>query len=258
MSIRQIARALFLTSPGTTARATAPDAQRDVVPSLTEMLSQLSQLSEAQWALYAFSREPLRQKFDVQTRIFLAKESADAGVNLAKPIRQEGLSPESYAKRLGLLVERLGRPSDGSRVLFAQYFPSGKVRIYEDCLDKLETTLASLPLSAPTRKEVASVLLAHELFHALEEKYATSIFTRSKRVLLWKIGRWKYTSPISCLSEIGAMAFARELCNLAYSPYLLDVLLVYGYNPAAAANLYRGILRVAANVEAPATITGKE
>ena len=41
------------------------------------------------------------------------------------------------------------------------------------------------------------------------------------------------------------MAFADELCGLEWSPYLLDVFLVYGYNPEAATHLYEGIMRAA-------------
>ena len=44
---------------------------------------------------------------------------------------------------------------------------------------------------------------------------------------------------------MAAMAFVKELLDLPYSPYVLDVLLVYSYNKKAASALYEEILEAA-------------
>ena len=44
------------------------------------------------------------------------------------------------------------------------------------------------------------------------------------------------------------MAFARELIGLSYSPYVMDVFLVYGYNPEEASGLYEEIMGYAGKV----------
>ena len=52
--------------------------------------------------------------------------------------------------------------------------------------------------------------------------------------ILWQLGPLHNGSPILCLSEIAAMAFAKELTGLEFCPYALDALLLYGYDPAGA------------------------
>ena len=85
-----------------------------------------------------------------------------------------------------------------------------------------------------------NVLLAHELFHAVEEQHADEIYTRTEKVELWR-KPFSNRSSIACLSEMAAMAFARELLGLDCSPYMLDVLLVYAYDKEAAWGLYEEI-----------------
>ena len=48
------------------------------------------------------------------------------------------------------------------------------------------------------------------------------------------------------------MAFAKELLELPYSPYILDSFLVYLYHPKVGYNLYKEIIKIkniAENVE---------
>ena len=52
-------------------------------------------------------------------------------------------------------------------------------------------------------------------------------------------------SRILALSEMAAMAFAKEMTGIRWSPYVLDVLLIYGYNKEAACALYEEILEAA-------------
>lgn len=44
---------------------------------------------------------------------------------------------------------------------------------------------------------------------------------------------------------MAGMAFAEELLKLPFSPYVLDVLLMYGYHGAAATALFEEIMEIA-------------
>ena len=94
-----------------------------------------------------------------------------------------------------------------------------------------------LGLRKMTKERLLEILLAHELFHAVEEQYAGEIFTRTEKIELWR-KPFSNRSVISCLSEIAAMAFARQLSGLSVSPYMLDVLLVYSYDKNTSYGLY--------------------
>ena len=226
----------------------AGDAPAREAPPLPEMIRVLHGLTDDQWGLYAFSREALKGRFSTGERLQMAAESAACGRAEAARLRETHgpLPPLEYARRMGLKVEFPDRPIGGSFVIFAQFSPPDQVRVFRDALDKAGALLAEYPgLPVQSVEQVSDVLLAHELFHRVEEERRDQLYTRTKRVELWKLGPLKNASPVSCLSEIAGMAFAKELCGLDWSPYLLDVLLVYGYNAGAAANLYQGILRVA-------------
>ena len=70
------------------------------------------------------------------------------------------------------------------------------------------------------------------------------MFTQTEKIRLWKLGPFKNDSNIVCLGEIAGMAFAKELLQLSYSPYILDSFLVYLYYPKVAYELYKEIMNI--------------
>lgn len=214
---------------------------------LSEMMKTLAVLTEEQWGLYAFSREPLRGRISLDERVRLAGEAAACGREEAVRLRVElgALSPECCAERLGLEIRREPKANDGGFVFFAQFQPPRRITLFTDCLDRAADLLRQnegMPFQ--NIGEIEDLLLAHELFHYVEEQRGEALYTQSQRLTLWSLGPLHSTSRISCLSEIAGMAFAGELCGAGYSPYLLDVFLVYGYQQEAASNLYEGVIRV--------------
>jgi Mg/Co/Ni transporter MgtE len=121
------------------------------------------------------------------------------------------------------------------RVVFALFTPPDKITVMEEPLK---------PLNQEQKHKVTDVLISHEIFHYLEEENKSEIFTRTKKILLWKIGPLKNESTINALSEIAAMAFCRELCELELSPFALDVFLYYGYDQERAYDLYDEIMGI--------------
>lgn len=97
---------------------------------------------------------------------------------------------------------------------------------------------------------IKNMLLWHEIFHVLEFQKADTMFTRREKIALWR-GPIPNRSRIRCLGEIAAMQFAAEMERVPYSPYCLDVLLVYGYNEKAASALFDEMKQVlSSHVEA--------
>lgn len=134
-------------------------------------------------------------------------------------------------------------PAGGGQVLFAQFVQPDEITIYTDCLDKAETLGGALP----PRAELQNIILAHELFHAVEEQNQDTIYTHTEKIELWR-RPFSNRSCIVCLSEIAAMAFARRLLGLPFNPYALDVLLVYPYDANAACGLYQEITELTSEV----------
>lgn len=208
-----------------------------------EMIRVLASLSEADWGMYAFSREPLEGRFTAEQKRKYTVEANSCGREWAKKMTaQYGTkSPYSLAKKMGLKVETPKVPAGGELVLFAQFVQPDEITIFTDCVDKAVALREGGAPGLFEREKLMNVLLAHELFHAVEERYSEEIYTHTEKVELWK-KPFSNRSRIACLSEIAAMAFAAELNGLTYSPYMLDVLLVYSYDKNAAWGLYDEIL----------------
>ena len=90
--------------------------------------------------------------------------------------------------------------------------------------------------------DIAKLLLGHELFHFVEEKYKKEIWTRTYKIELWAPKPLHNRSGVAVLGEIAAMSFAKTLTGIPYSPYVMDAFLVYGYSPEAASGLYEEMM----------------
>lgn len=145
--------------------------------------------------------------------------------------------PKILAGKMGMKVKMPKVPTGGGVVLFAQYVQPDEITIFTDCVDKAAALEKQCGCPLLKKERLLEILLAHELFHAVEEQYAGEIFTRTEKIELWR-KPFSNRSVISCLSEIAAMAFARQLSGLSVSPYMLDVLLVYSYDKNTSYGLY--------------------
>jgi hypothetical protein len=223
----------------------------DSIPPLSEMLSALLPLETRVFGRYTFARDPLRGKFSPAEMDTLTAEADACGRETAKRVAAEhgNVSPEDLARAFGVDVTYPNQPTGTDRVTFAQFTPPHTIEVFQHSLEKAAVSLEEegvRDLMGDVRIE--DVLLAHELFHVIEEKLRDTIYTRMKKVELWAPWPFHNRSTIRSLSEIAGMAFARELTALPFSPFVLDVFLVYGYAPAAAFRLYEEISELAMTI----------
>ncbi|MGG7058975.1 hypothetical protein ACQPUY_14305 [Clostridium nigeriense] len=217
------------------------------IPHIKVMLKDLIKVCDEDWGMYAFRREPLRGKFSKDEKIELIKKANECGREYARKIREEYGSGDIYelAKKLGIDVDYPQRPNGGGHIIFAQFVNPNKVTVFKDSVDKAvdlieKENLKDLFLNV----NIEEILLAHEIFHYIEEHNGEELFTQREKIRLWKFGPLKNDSNIVCLGEIAGMAFAKELLQLTYSPYILDSFLVYLYHPKVAFDLYNEIINI--------------
>lgn len=203
-----------------------------------DMAQRLMSLSDLQWGRYAFSREPLEGKFTPEQKDSYTLAAVACGKAWAQETasRCGSRDPRVLAERMGIRILTPDIPTGGAQVMFAQFIQPDEITVFTNCLDKA----AALGDILPPRERLMDILLAHELFHAVEERNPDKIFTRTEKIELWR-KPFSNKSGIVCLSEIAAMAFARELPGLSFNPYALDVLLVWPYDAVAARELYEEI-----------------
>lgn len=212
---------------------------------LKEMVRKLESFDEEDWGLYAFNREPLSGKFSAGQKRQYIRKANDCGKEWAERIAEEYHTrrPGEIAAKMGIRVETPAVPVGGELVLFAQFVQPDEITIFTDCLDKASSMEKESGCQMLNRERLFKILLAHELFHAVEERHEQEIYTRTEKVELWR-KPFSNKSSIACLSEIAAMAFAAQLLGLTVSPYMLDVLLVRAYDRNMAAGLFEEICRL--------------
>ena len=127
-------------------------------------------------------------------------------------------------------------------IMFACYNSPNKITIFNSNVIKVEKLINEENLQDVLGYvDVEKVLIAHELFHHIEEN-DKDIFTRREKITLWKIGNYEYKSHMVALGEIAAMAFAKEMLGLSYNPYVFDVIMLYPHARENADKLYKEIM----------------
>ena len=213
---------------------------------LNPMLRDLVQIEPEAWFKYAFSREPINGKFNDEQRKDWMRKSIECGKEYARKTAEEYGTRDSVkiAQKMGMNITYPDFPDKTDRVTFAEYTEPNNIKIFMDAVRKADKLLQD-PETAEIltdKLNVPKTLLAHELFHNIEEENKDTIFTRTEKFRLWSVGKVHNDSNIIALSEIAAMSFSQELNELPYSTYVLDMFLVYGYSPEEASGLYEEMM----------------
>jgi hypothetical protein len=206
---------------------------------LGEMLNNIAALSPEAFHRYAFAGEALAGKIPPAERLSMAEKASSCGVAYARSLaeRYKNPSPAGLCARLGTRLERTEEETNPFLPVFAQFTPPKTITIFSRYSRKAQ----ELADEAAFESRVEDTLIAHELFHLLEEQNRRNIYTRTEKVELWK-KPFSNRSRVPCLSEIAAMAFAGKLLGLPYSPCVLNLVLMYSIDPGAADLLYRELL----------------
>ena len=217
--------------------------------SLVEMIQNLLQVDDESWGLYAFSRDILKERIPAEKKIEMIKKAMACGSEYAQlMIREFGSSDvHTIAEKLKLKVSLQDVMITGKRILFACYTPPNEIEIMTEPVDKAAQLILkdeSILIEYFEKKSIIKVILGHEIFHCIEDQFEQEIYTRTEKILLWNLLGFKNSSTIRALSEIGAMAFTKELNGLTYSPFILDILLYYGYDSSSAEKIYRDVLEM--------------
>ena len=215
---------------------------------LADMLKELSNIPLLHWDKYAFSRDPLEAKVSDENKQIYMRKSWECGIEWAEKLRMKygDISAEKLADLLGMNVEYPVLPENTDRILFAEYREPNSIRIYLDAINKARIFLEDNNIKEIIGEaNISDILLLHELFHSVEEKHKKEIYTKTEKTILWSIGPIQYKSNLIALSEIAAMGFAFGYAKIDFSPYLLDILLVYGYSKNEASGLYEDMIELA-------------
>jgi len=201
------------------------------VEPLEVWFEELSTITDNDWSLFEYSGEMLRDKMTNDEKLEMIQNSWNCGVVWAKKMKSEYnidelLPATSLASYLKLIVtDRIGKPTK-YRMVFAQFIMDDKIEIIDEPIERYEL-LSKKSDILPSAQILKEILIAHEIFHFLEENNKLEMYTRNKTIKLWKLFNYEHRSTVNSNSEIAAMAFAKELCGINFSPQVINVLLSY-------------------------------
>lgn len=219
---------------------------------LVKMLRDLHAVDDMAWGRYAFSRDFLQGRVLPAQRDEMIRRAVACGTDWATRIQKEtgANDPFAIARALELDVQEGEQPMTEKRALFAQFVPDNHIEIMQQPLENYATLYANEQDGEdahlfPPPEQVKKLLLAHEIFHYVEETHAQEIYTRTETIRLWKFLWFENNSTLRAVGEIAAMQFAKALVGTSFSPFMLDVLLFFSYNEAGAESIYRDVMAAA-------------
>lgn len=210
---------------------------------IVKQIDYLLKLNNIDWGYYAFTKDPLNKKISNESKEILIENAINCGkvaaINLM--IKYPNLSIYDLLKELNIKVIEKEKNSTDSYIMFACYNSPNKITIFNKCIQMTEDFISQHKLTKKLGDiNVKKLLLAHELFHFYEE-HTKDIYTQNEKIVLWKIGKFKYRSKLIALSEIAAMAFAKELLSLKINPFIFDFIMLYPQSPDGAYTLFNQI-----------------
>lgn len=217
--------------------------------SFNTMLQELKKLPIEVWGRYAIQRDILYRKIKPETYDELIHDADACGVLYAKKIIEETQTKDPFkiADKLGIQVN-IGDSKPGSkRIVFATFTTPNQVTLMRTPIAKtarFASNLEDINTEDFSNQKIQNVLLSHEIFHYVENKYKKEIYTQTKKITLWKLFGYEHKSNLRVLSEIAAMAFARTLGDIEYSPYMYDVIMYYPYDKLGASRMYEHIMNI--------------
>lgn len=216
---------------------------------IMDMFEELSKVTDSTvWGKYAYSRELVQRKISASEQLETIELAKECGLAYAEKILDQyaGWHLEDIVLDLGLVVEEKQQNIVGDRILFAQFTTPNLIEVMQEPIQSYKQVVEELDgsESMPSDLEIYRLLLAHELFHWIEEEEKERIYTRTKKIKLWGIWNYSYQTSIHALGEIAAMYFSQRINQVSYSPFVLDMLLSHSYNPKLAHQMYNQISQI--------------
>lgn len=198
-------------------------------------------LSDTFWGFCALRRDPLFGKLPQDQIPEYIRRSTTCGIQEAQILKyRSGRLPiKEQFSRSGIKLIHDSAENGGHQIIFAQFVEPDEVTLSLDAQKRM-AELGVWELISPDAS-FEEILLSHEFFHFIESQKNSSIYTQTEKIQLWR-KPFSNRSSITALSEIAAMAFAKEYLQLTFCPFALDILMLYLYDEKGAENLYERIM----------------
>ncbi|WP_313583434.1 hypothetical protein [Lacrimispora sp.] len=199
----------------------------------------LADIPDRVWLEYLWSHDRLCHRIEPELREQSAQAAAWIGISASRRIiaGHSAVSIKNLIEAAGCRIEKVQNdPLKQLRpYLFAEFEEPDRITVYEERVSNVQQLLDNLGvfsdntlISSYNSSLAEQIILAHEFFHFLD--YEGNLTDGISRIKITVFGKLKLHVRVSALSEIAAMAFARDLLALNVHPCILDLLLVHNGN----------------------------
>jgi hypothetical protein len=209
---------------------------------INEMIDNCKNIDDKVWGLYTLKRDFFFEHL-ANDKLDCIHSSILCGVEEARKLRKQfpSNSPTDIATALGLTIRSEPPFALKGFYLFAEFHEPDEIVLYQDVIDGAENMAKDSGISL-FHLPFADHFIAHELFHYIEMNDDTLYTNKTTLSLKSLIPGKRKNVRLKSLGEIAGMAFAKELLNIDYSPLLLDIMLLYPRDIAAATAIYNEII----------------
>ncbi|WP_313187335.1 hypothetical protein [Lacrimispora sp.] len=192
----------------------------------------LADIPDWAWHEYLWSHDRFCHRIEPELREQSAQAAAWIGISASRRIiaGHSAVSIKNLIEAAGCRIDKvLDDPLKLLRpYLFAEFEEPDLITVYEERVSKVQQFLEKERLGVFNSSLAEEIILAHEFFHFLD--YEGKLTDGISRIRITAFGKLKFHVRASALSEIAAMAFARDLLALNVHPCILDLLLVHNGN----------------------------
>ena len=209
-------------------------------------IEHLCELPWKVWIVYAMKDEPLRHRMTREQMRAYGAVAVQCGVRTAQQLRagHSDLTVQQMLEQNHLELSWQEGPE--AEPIFALFTEPAQITVFRNSIQRAVRFLQAEGVAEqPDAARLPELIMAHEFFHYLAAEDAGMVI-HQKLLPIFHLGPLAYRSRVRILSEIAAMAFARELLQLPYAPYVWDWVLLCSCDAVQGQKLYEYILRIEA------------
>lgn len=206
-----------------------------------EKVIELIKIPNDALSLYLLNQDRFKHKLSLETKKDIIVQSINEGTIQAQLLRQKypKYQVKDLIEALDIKLVYLNETNPEDYIMLAHYFDN-TITLYQENINKLTLFIKELDIDILNHINITDIILAHELYHYLEDQNQ-DLYTNNVKVKLFKY--FKKTVSISSACEIGAMAFAQSLLDLSFSPIIFSYPTIYIFNPLNSEPLYQTMLK---------------
>lgn len=192
-----------------------------------KLLNELLSIPDYQFGKYLLKEDYLYDQ--IQEKEEIIEESIKTGIEISEKIKAD--SNMNFDKLLNKLDCKISYEETKNEFNFfelAAFEEPNTIIFYRENLERIDREIERENMDTLKKLDAKKVILAHEIYHKLEEIY--HLYTDNVFISYTKLGFIKKKVKLSSPSEIGAMAFAKNILNLKVNPLIINYLLAKSYN----------------------------